>query len=268
MPPILPDIRSIPTDLSPPRCVEGGPAPGIRVRQTLPPFASSDVHHTLYLPKDWRPNHHYPVIVEYAGNGPYENEYGDVCSGLVEDCSLGYGISGGQGFIWACLPFVSDDGQRNQRDWWGDEDATVAYCLAAVERVCSEYGGDPTALILAGFSRGAIACNYIGLRNDEIASLWRAFVAHSHYDGVREWPYPGCDRASALTRLRRLEGRPQFVSHERSTAETQAYLTATGIAGAFTFVDLPYRNHTDTWVLRDIPERARLREWVHGILEK
>ena len=24
----------------------------------------------------------------------------------------------------------------------------------------------------------------------------------------------------------------------------------------------PYRNHTDQWVLRDLPERCRLREWL------
>ena len=189
MPPLLPDIRSIPTDLTPPPAVEAAPGPGIRVRQALPLYAGTDVHHTLYLPADWRPDRRYPVIVEYAGNGPYENQYGDVCTGRVEDCSLGYGISAGQGCIWACLPYVSEDGQRNQRYWWGDEDATVAYCLAAVEQICRGYGGDPAALVLAGFSRGAIACNCIGLRDDEIAALWRAFVAHSHYDGARELPY-------------------------------------------------------------------------------
>jgi hypothetical protein len=39
-----------------------------------------------------------------------------------------------------------------------------------------------------------------------------------------------------------------------------------GVPGRFTFVDLPYRNHTDVWVLRDIPERRRLRQWVRDVL--
>jgi len=44
------------------------------------------------------------VIVEYAGNGNYANKYGDVSSGEVEGSKLGYGISGGTGFIWICMP--------------------------------------------------------------------------------------------------------------------------------------------------------------------
>jgi hypothetical protein len=134
--------------------------------------------------------------------------------------------------------------------------------------VCGEYGGDPSALILAGFSRGAIACNFIGLHDDAIAQLWLAFVAHSHYDGVRAWDYPGSDRLSALERLNRLHGRPQFISHEASTDETETYLKTACPGGRFTFQALPYRNHTDSWVLRDIPERKTLREWVQTVLQE
>jgi hypothetical protein len=64
----------------------------------------------------------------------------------VQDCGLGYGISGGVGCIWICLPYVSANGQRNQRQWWGDADATVEYCLAVVPEVCRTYGGDPAAV--------------------------------------------------------------------------------------------------------------------------
>ena len=53
-----------------------------------------------------------------------------------------------------------------------------------MRRVCEQYGGDRAAVILTGFSRGAIACNYLGLHNEEIAGLWRAFIPYSHYDGV------------------------------------------------------------------------------------
>ena len=117
-------------------------------------------------------------------------------------------------------------------------------------------------MILAGFSRGAIACNYIGLANNDIARLWRGFIVHSHYDGVRRWGYDADDRASALTRLQRLGQRPQFISHEKSVAATERYLRDTGIAGEFTFVSLPFVEHTDTWVLRDLPERRQLRQWL------
>jgi hypothetical protein len=241
------------------------------VRQVAADYHSTDVYHALYLPVDWRPRsergqERYPLIVEYAGNGPYSNAYGDTCTGRVEDCNLGYGMSNGAGCIWICLPYVSADGRRNQRQWWGNVDATVEYCLAVVPQVCRAYGGDPSAVLLAGFSRGAIACNYIGLRDDRIAGLWRAFVAHSHYDGVRTWPYEDSDRRSALERLRRLQGRAQFISHEGSVCKTQTYLEQTNLAGRFTFQAIPYRNHTDTWVLRDIRERQALREWVQHVL--
>jgi hypothetical protein len=264
----LPDIQAIPQDLHLPPLIDGTPAPGKRVRQKVAEFRASRVYHTLYLPTDWKPDQRYPVIVEYPGNGPYRSRFGDISTGEVEDCHLGYGISGGQGFIWLCLPFVSKDHQHNQNQWWGDIDATVNYCRQAVRDVCAQHGGDPSALILAGFSRGAIACSFIGLHDDTIAGMWSAFVLHSHYDGVRKWDYAGSDRASALKRLKRLHGRPQFISHEGSTNETRAYLEDACSDGRFTFQALPYRNHTDVWVLRDIPERRALRDWLKTVLQK
>jgi hypothetical protein len=276
----LPDIRSLPQDLFPPPVVEGAPAPGARVRQVIARYRGTEVYHALYLPADWQSDDfsagqsaskRYPVIIEYAGNGPYSNAYGDTCTGRVEDCNLGYGISAGRGYIWACLPYVSEDhacgARHNQLQWWGDVQATIVYCRAAVAEICDTYGGDPSAVILAGFSRGAIACNFIGLHDDRIAGLWRAFIAHSHYDGVRPWPYAGSDRRSAMERLKRLRGRPQFISHEGSVHDTQDYLEQADADGVFTFQPLSYRNHTDTWVLRDIPERKALRKWIQNVLK-
>jgi hypothetical protein len=267
----LPDIRSVPQDLVVPRMSEGSPQAGLRVKQVAAPYHGTEVYHALYLPADWQPlseqgPKRYPLIVEYAGNGPYSNTFGDTSSGRVEDCNLGYGISGGKEFIWICLPYISVDGRQNQRQWWGDVGATVEYCLTVVPEICRTFGGDPSAILLAGFSRGAIACNYVGLHDDRIAGLWLAFIAHSHYDGVRSWGYAGSDRASAAQRLRRLKGRAQFISHEGSVQDMRAYLEQANADGRFTFQALPYRNHADTWVLRDIPERAVLREWVRQVL--
>jgi len=246
--------------------VNDGPAPGRRVRALADEYAGTEVHHSLYLPADWERGGAYPVIAEYPGNGPYRNGTGDACTGKVEDCSLGYGLSGGRGFIWLCLPFVSADGGRNQLQWWGDVEATVRYCKEVLPRVCTRYGGDPSKVFLAGFSRGSIACNFIGLHDDKIASLWRGFICHSHYDGVRKWPYPGSDRPAAAGRLARLGDRPQFISQEVSVEETRRYLSEAGATGEFTFQAIPYRNHTDSWVLRDIPERAAARVWLNETL--
>ena len=261
-----PDIRTVPQDLFPPVTSDGPPAPGLRVRQTLPDYAGTQIHHTLYLPQDWRPGRRYPVIFEYAGNGAYKNQYGDVSEGTVEGSNMGFGISGGNGFLWVCLPFVDRAAGRNAVLWWGDADETVGYCKKAATMVCEEYGGDPHALILAGFSRDAIACNYIGLRDDAIAALWRAFIVHSHYDGVRSWPYADSDPASALERLKRLRGRPQFIIHENAVEAAREYLLSTGVTAPYTFRTLRFRNHNDSWTLRDTEERREVRRWLADVL--
>lgn len=254
------DIDSVPEDLTTPPATDSLPAPARRVRQFNDDYAGSQVYHALYLPPDWVKGNRYPVIVEYAGNKHKEGP------GTVESCDLGYGISGGKGVIWICMPFVDKKNQRNATRWWGDVEATVDYCKKTVNRICTEYGGDSSNVFIAGFSRGAIACNYVGLHDDEIASLWRGFICHSHYEGVRGWP--GSTPEEATERLKRLEGRPQFISHERSVAQTRHYLAKALPNGNFTFQTLPFPNHTDTWVLRDIPERKALREWFKNALAK
>lgn len=260
------DLQAIKPDLVTPAMKDAPAAPGLRVKQQLPKLSGSKLYHAVYLPTNWTKDRRWPVIVEYPGNGPYENQLGDKNSGFVEDCNLAYGLSGGQDFICLTLPFVNNK-QENQRQWWGDPQATVDYCLAAVDLICREFGGDPTKLVLCGFSRGAIACNYIGLRDEKIAKLWKCFVVHSHYDGVRRWPYDDSDASSARTRLARLNGRPQWISHEGSVAATEQFVAESQKLvdhplGKFTFVSLPFPNHTDTWVLRDIAPRQEVRRWL------
>jgi len=261
-PPLLADdIERVRPDLITPAASDGAPAPGKRVRQTNENYSGTEVYHLLYLPTDWAEGRDYPVIVEYAGN-EWKNS-----PGTVEGSNLGYGLSGGRGVIWVCMPFVDKGKQRNATTWWGEVEATVEYCKETVGRICAEYGGDPARVFIAGFSRGAIACNYIGLHDDEIASLWRGFICHSHYDGVRPWGYPESDRDSALARLRRLGDRPQFISQEGGVGATRAYLASVFPEGDFTFQPMSFRDHTDTWVLRDIPERTVLRDWFQRALQ-
>ena len=268
------DISTVPLDLTVPELASAEPAPGVRVKQTLLSHSKNAVYHVLYLPTDWKPDGKYPVIVEFAGNGPYLNRFGDVSTGHVEGSRLGYGISGGKGFIWLCLPYLNGDETANVTSWWGSRpdhnpQPTIDYCKAAVKWVCETYGGDLDRVVLTGFSRGAIACNFIGLHDDEIAKLWAAFIPYSHYDGVHTgWPYPGADRASALVRLKRLRGRPQFICGEGANAdETAEYLRETGVQGEFTFRGTGFRNHNDAWVLRPSPARVELRTWLAEILK-
>lgn len=260
LPALARDIEKVPPDLSVPAATDGAPSPGKRVRQFNKEYEGSGVYHLLYLPTDWKEGETYPVIVEYAGN-KYKTSLG-----TVEGSSLGYGITAGKGVIWICMSYVNKVEMKNQLTWWGDVDATVAYCCKTVNRICNEYGGDAKNVFIAGFSRGAIACNFIGLHDDEIASLWRGFICHSHYDGVRKWSYAGSDRDSAAERLKRLGDRPQFISHENRVNETREYLRKAFPSGNFTFVPLPGAKHTDTWVLRDIPERKLLRDWFRNAI--
>ena len=255
-------LEEVPQDLITPVATDDAPAPGKRVRQVHENYAGTGVYHLLYLPTDWVKGGKYPVIVEYAGNA------WKTSPGTVEGSNLGYGVSGGKGVIWICMPFVDPKLQKNATTWWGDVDATVRYCKETVKRTCAEYGGDASNVFIAGFSRGAIACNYIGLHDDEIASLWRGFICHSHYDGVREWDYPESDRNAAALRLKRLGDRPQFISQEKTVDATKSYLTKVLPSGDFTFLAMPFADHTDTWVLRDLPERKALRDWFKKALRE
>ena len=268
-----PDIHSLKPDLILPPLAQGAPAAGRRVKETHPDWKGTSVYHIIYLPCDWRAEKSYPILVEYAGNGPFKNRFGDVSTGHPEGSNMGYGISGGKNFIWICLPYLDNAGKKNVTQWWGnpprrDARPTVAYCKKTVPWICEKYGGDPKRVILCGFSRGAIACNFIGLHDDEIAKLWRAFIPYSHYDGVNErWGYPGADRRSAMARLRRLGKRPQFICHEAASGKlnltaTRDYLKTADAKGNFTFRETGFRNHNDAWLLRTSPARMALRRWL------
>ena len=273
----LPDIRKVPADLRVPNVESVSAAAGRRFKEVIPQYAHTNAYHVTYLPTDWRPDADYPVIVEYAGNGRYRNQYGDVSTGRVEDSKLGYGLSSGRGHIWVCLPYLNDVGTENVILWWGDRPShdpspTIDYCVKAVPWICKKYGGDPRRVVLTGFSRGAIACNFIGLHSPEIAKLWCAFVPFSHYDGVVQWDYPKSDRTSAVSRLKRLGDRPQFICAEgtggkKSIQATREYLESTGVQGNFTFRGTGFRNHNDEWILRPSTTRDELRRWLRDVLK-
>ena len=270
------DIRSVEPDLTIPKLEAGQPDIGKRVKQTIPDYEQTGVYHVTYLPTDWVKGKRYPVLIEYAGNN-YRGAYGDISTGRPEGSNMGYGISGGRGFIWVCLPYLNATGDNIALTWWGDSKnrtarPTLDYCNKAVPWICEKYGGDTNRVILCGFSRGAIACNYLGLHDDETAKLWRAFIPYSHYDGIATWPYPASDRDSALTRLKRLAKRPQFICHEVTSSQlnlaaTKKWIESTGIKANLTFAKTGFRNHNDAWLLRNSPARKYLRAWLKRVLQ-
>ncbi len=249
----------------------GSPAAGQRVR-IWPADDQSGPAAVLYLPSNWNSEQRWPIFVELPGNGGFRNALGDVCTGKPEDCSLGYGLTNGQDWIWLSLPFLNSDGSEMATTWWGDPPeyrptATLGFWQQMLEQVCIRYAGDSRCVVLAGFSRGAIACNALGLHDDRTSALWTAFLPCSHYDGVRRWPFPDSDPQSAIGRLQRLQDRPQFICGEGSqTADTQRWLmqhrpALTGME----FHSTGFVNHSDRWVLYEGPARTAARNWLQRI---
>ena len=271
-----PDIRSVEPDLTIPKLETGQPDAGKRVKQTIPGYEQTGVYHVTYLPTDWVKGKRYPVLIEYAGNN-HRGAYGDISTGRPEGSNMGYGISGGRGFIWVCLPYLNAAGDDIALTWWGDSKnrtarPTLDYCHKTVPWICEKYGGDTDRVVLCGFSRGAIACNYLGLHDNETAKLWRAFIPYSHYDGIATWPYSASDRDSALTRLKRLAKRPQFICHEITgsqfnLAATKKWIESSNIKANLTFTETGFRNHNDAWLLRTSPAREHLRAWLKRVLQ-
>jgi thioredoxin-related protein len=286
-----PDALVIPADVRQPAVSDGEPAPGRLVLQQLPSFAGTEVRHAIWLPEDWTPDRRFPVIVEYLGNTQ------QVKDGLIGG---GMGISGGRGFIWVVLPFISVDGKTDAAMWWGDVAATVAYAKEAVPAICAAWSGDPGRVLLTGHSRGAIACNYIGLHDDGIAKLWRAMVPFSHYDDAHiPWGMTPEEQAKAPERVARLGATPQYILGEQSVLPqpwndkalraailkdhlatfeaartkldlhpisiiegTRAFLAQHAPTSDISIVDLPFVNHSSEVLFRDTPERQHLRAWI------
>ncbi|MDI9396552.1 MAG: hypothetical protein QM531_01990 [Candidatus Pacebacteria bacterium] len=290
-----PDVLTIPADLENPVLADGKPAPGKAVLQSLPRYAGTEVTHALYLPTDWSPNKRFPVLVEYLGNTARVRDYR----------GIGYGLTGGKGFIWVVLPFVSSDGKKDEAWWWGDVAATVAYAKEAVPAICKQWGGNPAKVILIGSSRGAIACNYIGLHDDQIAKLWQAIIPVSHYDdGHIPWDMTPEEQHHASERLRRLGNTPQLIAGEHCSVPqlgsdkpllekikekkltsfiaakgelglkpitevegTRKFIASNFPQGNFTILDLPWVNHNASKaLLRDTPERKKIRQWIQEMV--
>lgn len=276
-----PDIRSIEPDLSVPEMKDSPPKAGNRVRWYPLPESQPDLYGVLTLPDNYAPDGNHPLIIELPGNGGYRSPFGDECSGRPEGCNLGWGISEGRDFVWLALPFVTgsdlDQPQEIALQWWGSppefsSGSTAAFCQAAIDQATMQFSIDPNAIVLCGFSRGAIACNFVGLQDDAIAQRWCGMIAYSHYDGSRDWGLPNTDRDSARQRLTRLSC-PQLICHEADDSKlsglerTRAWLEETSMSGSdqLQFLSTGFRNHNDAWVLRPSPARKQLRKWVYEL---
>jgi len=243
---------------------EGSPAAGRRVffkvggsrAAGLRPGGEAEPAAVLWLPRDWKPGSTYPVIVEYPGNIFFTADC--YSTGRPEQCVIGYGMTRGTGAIWISLPFVDAAGNVAEHGW-GDPDATADFCMRAVEDVCERFGGDRTRLVLTGFSRGAIACGYIGLRNDTIAGLWRGLHCCQHYDGDG---WNGSTPEGAMERARRFRGTSVF--HTDNAAEkVQPFVDALGVPA--TIVSSGLNAHSCAMFLDDRESTRQLRDWFTAL---
>jgi hypothetical protein len=226
-----------------PAIVAEPPAAGRRVWRSLPEYSATKLRHVLTLPRNWRKDAQFPIIVEYTGNEFFHK----FChsTGFTEQGTMAYGLGRGEDFILLNLPFVSPDGQREQQGGWGDEAKTIDYCLAALRDGFDHFGGDSSAVILTGFSRGQIAMNCIGLRDDRIADVWLAFIGANPgktWPGGKGWnnSHVGWDE-----RATRLNGRSWFDEHPKF--------------GPGVHVDVEY--------LEDCESTVNARRWLRQVID-
>jgi hypothetical protein len=126
--------------------------------------------------------------------------------------------------------------------------------------VCADHGGDRARLVLTGFSRGAIACGYIGLRNERIASLWKGFHACQHYDGDG---WNGATMEGALERATRFRGEAVFQTDNAPKAfqpvmdvmKTEVTWASSGLGA-----------HATAMFLDDRPSTVQVREWFQRLV--
>jgi hypothetical protein len=236
-----------------PNVEDAPPAPNKRVRYRLPSDENSRIYGVLNLPEDWTPGKRYPVIVEYPGN----IFFGSLCysTGMPDQCVIGYGMTKGKGAICLGLPFIDRAAGEIAENGWGNADDTADYAMRMVAEVGAKFGGDRQNVVLTGFSRGAIACGYIGLRNDDIAALWKGFHACQHYDGAN---WNGSTMPGALERAARFQGKAVFQT-DNPQAKFQPVMDV--MKAQVTWTQSGLRFHSTAMFLDDRPSTQQLREW-------
>ncbi len=239
-----------------PEVYDEKPTAGKRVRYKL--SSQSNLYGVLYLPKDWKSGRSYPMIVEFPGNIFYtQNCYS---TGLPEQCTIGYGVSKGEGVILLSLPFVDYKTGEIAPNGWGNPDDSADYTIKMVEDICKNYGADRKRIMLTGFSRGAIACGFIGLRNKQIASLWSAIHCCQHFDG------DGWGKSTyedATKRLLNGLNIPQFHTDNDNT-ELKTMLSTAQINT--TYVNSELGAHACDMFLDDRASTVKLRKWFWNIV--
>lgn len=240
-----------------PPLTDGELAPGAFVRVVAPEYAGTGVYHGVYLPPDWTPGRRYPVIVESPCN-----KYGTF-TGKVDDTRLGYHIAGCRSYIYIVVPYIK--AKANLDYGWGELDTNLAYWQLNVRRTLEAVGGDPGAVIVGGFSRGAIGAGYVALQDDVIADAWLGFFLHSHADVVSNLTPDG--GAGSATRMARTAGRASLLSWGAANdGGSGNSLKGVELLTSFGYpvqtLAVPDVGHTDVWSIDDEASRAIAQSWL------
>ncbi|MBT4821017.1 MAG: hypothetical protein HN742_13110 [Lentisphaerae bacterium] len=245
-----------------PPMTEDLPAAGRRVRYQLPGDAGTSIYCVLYLPLDWQKGKSCPVVAEYPGNIFLNARC--YSTGRPEQCVMGYGMTEGKGTIWVSLPFINRAAGDIAESGFGANDGedTTSYAIDLIEDICRNWGGDRDNLVLSGFSRGAIACGYIGLRNERIGAFWKGFSACQHYDGSA---WHQSNMKDAVQRAERFTGRAIFQT-DNSQKKYQPVVDATTPSVAWTWANSGLRFHATAMFLDERPSTRQLRQWFRDLV--
>ena len=187
----IPDIHHTPHNLSPPPMTDRPPSPeGGSGRSPPPTSAPTCTTHSTCRPTG---SLNGGIRHRQVRRQPWKRP------GTPEGSNLGYGISGRRGLPLG-LPALRGHGATAEHAHLVGRCGGDARLLPEHRRrVCSEYGGDPWAVLLAGFSTAPWPATTLGLHDDAIASLCPA--AHHSRGAARH--RRKVSRVPALNRLNR-----------------------------------------------------------------
>lgn len=243
--------------LTVPEIEEGVPEAGKRVKIYLPEYP--EAYYVLFLPYNFTDTTKLPIIFESPGN-----VYQEVSNGLPDSACLGYGISFGMDYIWVCVPFIDNTGYILRSYWGKDPSSIVDFWLAVLNDLNARFCIDNDKIVLSGFSRGAVSTSYIGNYNDEIASKWAAYFAHSHFDGC-------CQTLLGNTneRIARIQKKKVLISvGEQDIAKKcsrGAYENLLKGGYSVTYIEVPDLDHSPFWILEDSESAEEARNWLRNL---
>lgn len=246
-----------------PPLTEGAPTPGQFIKVVAPEYEGTGVYHGVYLPPDWAPGRRYPVVVESPCN-----KYGNLFTGKVDDTRMGYHWAGCRDYVWIVMPYILNE--MNLDSGWGDSPATLEYWRVNVPRTIEAVGGDPGAVVVTGFSRGALGAGWVGLQDDGIADAWAGFYLHSHADAPGNGITPDGGMGSAM-RTTRVAGRASLVSWGAAqdggqTNSVNGFNLLTMLGFPAQSYAVPGVGHTEAWMIDDMASHDVVQAWLFATI--